>query len=299
MNLAPEKMQPVIFGEVLFDCFPKGEKILGGAPFNVAWHLQAFKDQPLFISRVGEDELGRDILKQMQHWGMTQNGVQMDSLHPTGQVNVEFENNEPHYTITPDVAYDFIDKNLLPSLKSETLLYHGTLALRNADSRQALQKLAQDDRVSIFLDVNLRDPWWNREEVISCLEQASWAKLNEDELHRLFPGPENIKSKMLAIQLEMELDLLLITRGEKGAIACTSDAHFVQVVPEPVTQLVDTVGAGDAFTAVTLHGLVSGWPLQDTLNKAQEFASQIIGIRGATPEGKEFYRQLVSDKETA
>ena len=99
----------MVFGEVLFDRFPDGNVVLGGAPFNVARHLQAFGREPLMISRVGNDALGRNIRQAMEDWSMTLRGLQLDSQHPTGTVDVSFHADEPSYDIVDQRAYDFID----------------------------------------------------------------------------------------------------------------------------------------------------------------------------------------------
>ena len=122
---------PVIFGEVLYDCFPDGSQVLGGAPFNVAWHCQAFGLQPLFISRVGNDSPGEKVVAAMQNWGMNTEGLQIDSDHATGRVNVSFNNNEPSYDIVENSAWDFLNSQALPELNKDSILYHGSLALRN------------------------------------------------------------------------------------------------------------------------------------------------------------------------
>ncbi|OQX46150.1 MAG: carbohydrate kinase, partial [Candidatus Sedimenticola endophacoides] len=101
-------IRPLIFGEVLFDDFPDGSRVLGGAPFNVAWNLQALGARPLLISRVGNDALGRSIREQMQHWGMDLSAMQLDSAHPTGTVEVRIDDGEPSYEIVAPCAYDFI-----------------------------------------------------------------------------------------------------------------------------------------------------------------------------------------------
>ena len=97
-----------VVGEVVFDLFPGGGRVLGGAPFNVAWHLQAFGNRPQLISRVGDDEPGREVLQAMQAWGMSIAGVQIDHEHPTGQVAVELVDHEPRYQIVPDCSYNFV-----------------------------------------------------------------------------------------------------------------------------------------------------------------------------------------------
>ena len=90
---------PIIFGEVLFDCFPDGSQILGGAPFNVAWNLQALGKAPKFISRIGKDAQGDKISRAMQDWGMSTDYLQKDAEHSTGRVDVDIIQGEPHYNI--------------------------------------------------------------------------------------------------------------------------------------------------------------------------------------------------------
>lgn len=151
---------PAIFGEVLFDCFEDGSRVLGGAPFNVAWHLQAFGCKPLLISRVGEDAMGREIRDTMLQWGMSAAGLQLDSGHASGEVQVSLQAGQPSFDIVADRAYDHIDAGSLPRI-NPSLIYHGTLALRNAESAAALNHLLQHCQSPVFMDVNLRPPWWN------------------------------------------------------------------------------------------------------------------------------------------
>jgi len=280
-----DMMQLAVFGEVLFDCFPTGENVLGGAPFNVAWHLQAFGDQPVFISRVGEDALGDDIIAAMQGWGFAMDALQRDGRHPSGRVDVSLVDGEPEYSITPDCAYDFIDAVHLPKLAPPTLLYHGSLAMRNPVSRAALQALLAQPDVDAFMDVNLRSPWWHHEDVIASLKKARWAKLNEDEL-ALLAGTGVAPAQF---QQEMGLELLVVTMGEKGALALDARGREYRVMPAPNDTVVDVVGAGDAFTSVLLHGLLHQQPLAQTLERAQQFASAVVGLRGATTDKLSFY----------
>ena len=282
-----------IFGEVLFDCFPTGERILGGAPFNVAWHLQAFGDQPRFLSSVGDDGLGAEILQAMGRWGMNSSGVQRDPVHPTGQVEVKIIDHEPHYNIIPDCAYDFIDAEKLPRLAPDSVLYHGTLALRSAVSRRALHQLAQQPGVAIFLDVNLRTPWWRPTEVFQWLRQARWVKLNQDELHLLGYTSKDLRQAMIGLQEQFQLEQVILTRGEAGTWVATAEGEFHTAAPEKLERFVDTVGAGDAFTAIYLHGLRAGWGIPQTLEVAQRFAGKVIGLRGATTDDPEVYRDFI------
>lgn len=285
--------QLTIFGEVLFDSFPTGEQVLGGAPFNVAWHLQALGDSPRFISRVGDDELGKSILTAMLDWGMATTGIQIDPEHPTGRVEVRIENHEPSYQILADCAYDFIAAETLSSVPTDGMVYHGTLGLRNPVSRNAFAKLAEH-QPALFLDVNLRPPWWQKAEVFHWLEQARWVKLNQDELGLLGFDAGDIRQEMARLQSQFQLDQLILTRGEAGALVRTAKGEYHQVTPQKASPIVDTVGAGDAFTAVYIHGLRAGWSVIETVAAAQRFAGKIISLRGATTTDVDFYRNFIN-----
>lgn len=286
---------PVIFGEVLFDCFPDGNSVLGGAPFNVAWHLQAFGLAPLVISGIGNDELGKKVLSAMRDWSMNTIGIQIDPEHLTGSVDVEFNNGEPHYTIVEHRAYDYICETLLPPLPENRLLYHGSLSLRNHVSRDALLKLKAYHMSVVFMDVNLRDPWWQKEFVLNLAADADWVKLNEDELIKLGTGMGDIKSQAHDFLEMHNLKGLVVTLGAMGAFALTEEGDIAQVAPLQTLEVVDTVGAGDAFTSVLILGLSQGWQLELTMQRAQHFASLMVGQQGATVDNLDFYRAMITD----
>jgi fructokinase len=285
----------LIFGEALFDCFSSNEQVLGGAPFNIAWHLQALKDDVRFLSRVGNDELGDTIIEAMSDWGMNISSVQTDNDHPTGRVDVNIIDNEPSYTIAPNVAYDFIEADTqLSGWSGECMLYHGTLALRNNVSRQTLVELSSRPDLSIFLDINFRDPWWSIDETHHGLHNARWAKVNHHELLALGYDSADMKQDMLRLRTKFSLEHLIVTRGAAGAIVCDQDGQFHECIPEQVSDIIDTVGAGDAFTAMYIHGLALGWPIPHILSLAQQFASQVLSIRGATTKDPEFYKAFIN-----
>ncbi len=288
-----DKQQIIVFGEVLFDCFPDGAQVLGGAPFNVAWHLAALGDRPRFVSRVGDDALGRSILDAMREWGMDTSSVQVDAEHPTGHVQVEMSEGEPNYTITPDVAYDFIDAEPVRALPAGGVLYHGSLALRNPVARAAFQALVDDPERSVFLDVNLRAPWWTLDEVHAWLTRARWAKMNEQELLDLGFDAADVRENMEALQARFSVEQVIVTRGKKGVLVRDGAGAFHEAPPRELERRVDPVGAGDAFSAVYLHGLCAGRSLRETLDQARDFAEKMIGIRGATPSALSFYEDVV------
>ncbi len=285
--------RPVLFGEVLYDCFPDGQAVLGGAPFNVAWHLQGFGLSPLFISRVGDDPLGHRVRDSMHKHGMDTSGLQLDSSHPTGKVTITMSGNSHSFEIIPDQAYDYIDQNALPPLPETTLFYHGSLAARNPVSAETLTYLCARFTDKRMVDVNLRSPWWQRQQVLDLVDGAWLAKLNDEELLQLVPDAEDDATRMQQLIGNAGLQLLLITRGAAGAELLTAAGDSFQVVPDSVTNVVDTVGAGDALTSVLIMGMLQGWPYPQTLERAQAFASAIVGRRGATVEEPEFYQQFI------
>jgi len=281
----------VIFGEVLFDCFPDGSRILGGAPFNVAWHSQAFGLQPLFISRVGNDPLGREVKSAMLDWGMNTSGLQLDSTHPTGIVNVSFHEGEPSYNIIENSAWDFIHPPSIPEINGH-LLYHGSLAMRNPVTASTLSNFKANHSGSTFIDVNLRSPWWNNSLIDNIIQKSRWIKLNIEELALIVPQHNNTESRMEYLLETLKPELIIVTQGKAGAIAATQDSRY-SVTPND-TDVVDTVGAGDAFSSVLLLGIYHDWPLQEILNRAQQFASAIVGQRGATIQEKLFYEPFIN-----
>ncbi len=277
-----------VFGEVLFDHFPDGSRVLGGAPFNVAWHLQAFGRRPLFVSRVGCDPEGEQVRSAMQAWGMDTRGLQTDPDRPTGRVRVDIVAGEPHYEIVEDSAWDAIEPAPVTGCE---LLYHGSLALRSARSAAALQRLWDTEPGRVFIDVNLRPPWWRRDHLEGALARADWIKLNGDELARLQrTGPEDPLPGLLQAY---DLQGVVVTHGADGAELVASDGQRARVTGGDRVVVVDTVGAGDAFAAVMLLGLALAWPLDITLRRAQQFAARVVGQRGATVGDTGFYAEFV------
>ena len=285
--------RPIIFGEVLYDCFPDGQAVLGGAPFNVAWHLQGFGRAPLFISRVGDDPLGHHVKDAMHNHGMDASGLQLDSLHPTGKVSITMSGKNHSFEIIPDQAYDYIDQGALPPLPDSTLFYHGSLAARSPVSAQTLAFLNTRYAGKRLVDVNLRSPWWQQQQVLELVDGAWLAKLNDEELQLLVPDADDDASRIQQLISNAGLQLLLVTRGAAGAELLTASGDSFRVAPDSVTEVVDTVGAGDAMTSVLILAILQGWPWQQALERAQAFASAIVGQRGATVEEPDFYQPFI------
>lgn len=294
----PERVV-VLFGEVLADLFPD-RSVLGGAPFNVARHLQAFGMLPVLITRVGDDSLSRELVATMTRLGMTTEGVQQDAQHPTGQVNVHIENGGHRFEIPPDQAYDFIDANdacKVALSAAPELIYFGTLAQRNEVSFNALNKILQKVQSRRILDINLREPWYTVETIQQSLSHAELVKMSEDELEviaRLLNISEsNADAQAAAMIKQFSLQQLIVTCGAEGVWQLDADGNK-RVQQGGSVELVDTVGAGDAFTAVFITGTLRGWSSAETLSRANAFAAAICGVRGAIPAEPGFYDSFLN-----
>lgn len=291
------------------DCFPDRE-VQGGAPFNVARHLLGLGRpaglNPVLVTRIGKDERGQRLLENIQSIGLATEGVQQDCLHPTGQVRItlEKETGGHRFEIPPDQAWDFIHAEMarMTGLSCRPQwIYFGTLAQR-AGSRPALRALLQTQGARGFLDINLRDPWVRKDVLSWSLQKANTVKVNEEELHRVahMLGQDSGTPKQLAERLIHAFDLsrLLVTQGEMGAWLLQDDgAYFDTGKSETRIEVVDTVGAGDGFAAVFLLGLTQEWPMQQTLARAHRFAGEICQIRGAIPDGTDFYQPFFTEWE--
>lgn len=292
--------RPIIFGEVLFDRFPD-KTVLGGAPFNVAWHLQGFGSFPLLISSVGNDSSGESVKQAMQAWNIDQSGLQTDSSHPTGAVDIQMQDQEHRFEILADQAYDYIDLGLaIQALQTiePILFYHGSLAVRTERNRKVLNALLDDFTLPVFVDVNLRDPWWEAEHIPAMLKRAQWVKVNDEEID-LLADRFNLAAGSLEAKAQQFLEcydirLLIVTLGSRGAAAFTAEQEVVRVTPEQNSAIVDTVGAGDAFSSVILLGMMQGWSLTETMQRAQAFASRICQQRGATTANIALYKEMLN-----
>jgi len=291
----------VLFGEVLADIFVD-RKVLGGAPFNVARHLQAFGLRPVLITRTGNDELRRELLEAMSEAGMSDQGIQLDASHPTGQVMVHMDGTRHRFEILPKQAYDYIHAgltHLIAMAVRPELVYFGTLAQRSARSAQALTALIHSSRAPRLLDINLREPWYDKSIIELSLKRANAAKLNQEELGVLaslfrLPGKNDLQRAGDLIR-RFALDSILVTCGDSGSWLLDNDGKVVHVDGSVAPSLVDTVGAGDGFSAVYILGLLRNWPTKSTLQRANAFAAALCEIHGAIPHGSDFYKPFLKD----
>lgn len=288
----------VVLGEVLFDMLPQG-RTLGGAPFNFAFHLNGLGNDVRFISRVGEDALGHEILSTMHSWNMDTRFVQKDTEHRTGEVPVTLDDNgTPTFTILEDRAFDYITMpDVAEFTKVPELVYLGTLAQRNPMSRQTIRDLAASfsGKSRIFLDLNLRAPFFDESTVTLSLKTADIVKVSEEELlvvKTMFPHlAQDAEEKFVRqLQDELAIDWCCVTKGPQGSVLYVrGEDGFIAQPACTANVFVNSMGAGDAFSAMMAHGIGQAWPKEKIVEQAARFAARACGIEGALPTETHFY----------
>lgn len=268
----------LVLGEALVDEFHDGA-VAGGAPFNVARSLAAFGAPVRFVSRIGADDpAGRLVLESAARFGLAVDGLQRDATHATGRVSVHEDVAGDHrFEIHADAAWDHLEA----PVAGDGIVYFGSLAQRHPSSRAAIRATVKRTPGSRLLDLNLRSGSDTPELAAEVLMLADWVKLNEDELGCLLAWFE---PTLPALMARFALQGLVLTRGaagyalhgEQGQLLATGEG-----VPQPA--FVDSVGAGDGFTALLLAGLSLSRDLGATLALANRYAAMICGVRGPLP----------------
>ena len=280
-----------VLGEALVDEFHDGP-VAGGAPFNVARSLATLGAPALFISRIGsDDDNGRLVLQSAGRYELGEHGLQRDATHATGRVSVHERAGGGHsFEIHADAAWDHLD--LEPARAAlagaeASVLYFGSLAQRHPVSRATIRALAKSFTGLRFLDLNLRPGTDNALFAAESLMLADWVKVNDEELVRLadwFGAAGAEAAQVASLMDRFALQRIVLTCGADGwRFYGTGGALLAQGSGEPQPHVVDTVGAGDAFTALLLAGLSLGCDLPATLALANRYASFICGLRGPLP----------------
>ncbi|WP_019625219.1 PfkB family carbohydrate kinase [Thioalkalivibrio sp. ALJT] len=284
----------VILGEALFDIFPNGGRVLGGAAFNVAWNLHQLGEAVCFVGGIGRDADGDQVRGRMTAIGMDTRGLYAHPSAPTGQVQVTLEDGEPTYSIVPDQAYDDLPAAWAEQLPADSpLLYHGTLALRTGN-RELLERLRTRAQQR-FVDVNLRAPWYEAGDVLALMRGADVVKLNTDEAATLAPDVVAAERPAALLERAAIRSALIITHGADGAGIHTANGQHHHAPAPAVSGFRDAVGAGDAFASVAIIGLQNAWPWATTLERALRFAAAVCTLQGATTDNPAFYQQATRD----
>ena len=276
-------------GELLWDLFPDGPR-LGGAPFNVVASMRRLSHPAAFVTAVGDDELGRSAVAAVDELGVDTTFISVAPDLPTGTVAVTPDPVEGHrFTIGSPAAYESIgDADTLVTrlldLVPEALVY-GTLAQRSPAVRELTHRVATEIRpVNRLYDVNLRDGSWTGDLVLDLLRDATVVKLNGDEavvLAGLLGSAATGRALATALAARYGIERLCITRGAAGATLLVRGHEYM--VEGIEVDVADTVGAGDAFAAGLLHGLLTDMPPDETLRFANRLGALVASRAGALP----------------
>lgn len=281
MNELRQHIDFYCIGELLWDVLPNGE-YLGGAPLNVAAHLNRLGESVRLLTRIGNDERGERALKHLSALAINLEALQIDPVYPTGTAEaILLTDGSAQYRFPAPVAFDRI---AMPTKPVHGCVIFGTLAQRDAISATSIYACLKQANYRV-LDLNLRAPHDADEVILKSLVQVDFIKLNEYEVARL--------AKLFGLKLSADvvyeylhnqygIDSMCVTEGERGATLWYQHARYF--APAIAVSVVDTIGAGDAFLAMLLSELASNRPPADALARATRLAAKVVMSAGATPE---------------
>ncbi|MCF8095588.1 MAG: hypothetical protein K9J79_09550 [Desulfobacteraceae bacterium] len=291
----------LVIGEILMDVFPEYRRI-GGAPFNFSYHLHHFGLPVKFISRIGDDDAGKEILETLRHNKFDTSGIQIDRDRPTGKVLVHPDTKGGHrFEILQDVAYDRLELPDYPESAAggtSQLIYFGTLIQRTPEAFRKVQQFLKNRKpqTRCLYDINLRPGCYNSEIVDKSLCRADILKINREEIETVQkmlgsnPGKEEFVAWLMK---KYGIDMVSLTSGSDGSELFDGQSRYTTEIPEfgPVA---DTVGAGDAYAAVLAFGYLKNWTPAKILSEATGFSARICKIKGAVPRDRSFYETFIN-----
>ncbi len=277
-------MDAISFGEVLWDV--SGDvRTLGGAPLNFAYFCSKNGLPSCVISAVGDDALGGEAIAEMERRGISPKFVRVVPGHSTGVAAVsEGKDGKPHYEIAENSAWDFISlpEDIKGLSKECGIFAFGSLSQRGNFSRDSLRKILEilpESCLKVF-DANLRQKYYNREVLEYSLNKCDMLKLNDEELvifAKLFAGGAEDPAKRIVEKFNLKY--LVLTLGAKGYRVISQDSDFRGAAEK--TKVVDTVGAGDSFTATFASSIAKGDSAEDAARAANKVAARVCSARGA------------------
>lgn len=274
-------------GEILWDVFPDGQRI-GGAPANFAYHTHQLGAVSWPVSCVGSDALGDELRSQLLGSGVDVRYLQESEAYPTGTVDVVLRQGKPSYVIHENVAWDHIafSEDLQVLTGQLDAVCFGSLSQRSKESKQSIHSFidAMPAHALKIFDINLRQSFYSKLLIRRSLELANVLKLSDEELPVLLDmfdlegGPDDQLRQLLDL---FDLRLVAYTRGADGSLLVGADA--IDDFSGEEIKVVDTVGAGDSFTAALCMGLLRSWPLAEVNLFANKVAAYVCSQEGATP----------------
>ena len=277
----------ICFGEVLFDVFPTHRKI-GGAPLNVALRMASLGINAQIISRVGNDEIGKELLHFIKENGVATDTIQVDENLSTGEVIVQLnDKGSASYTINYPVAWDKIEVTSVAknAIANADAMVFGSLVCRDLVSHQTLLDLMNLAKYKIF-DVNLRAPFYTKELLIELMNKADFIKFNDDELYEIseyMNSPYNsLEQNIHFIAEQTNTKHICVTKGSHGAVLYYNDTMYYNSGYK--IEVADTVGAGDSFLAGLLTQLLTGNDTQFAVNYACALGALVAQKEGANPK---------------
>ena len=276
-------------GEILFDLLPEGRQ-LGGAPANFAYHATRLGCNGVAVSAVGCDSLGDEIVELLATNGVNHQIARVDA--PTGTVRVSLdERGVPCYEICEGVAWDRLQLNdeVLALANRCDAICFGTLAQRSEMSRKAIYDLIDaipaERNALVIYDINLRQHYYSKELIEASLNRCNVLKINDEEFRTIAPMlgfvADNFELGARALIERYGLKMVIVTCGEKGSLIVTQNE--LSQLETPKVEVVDTVGAGDSFTAALCAGLLQGKDIREVHRKAVEVAAFVCSNAGAMP----------------
>lgn len=279
----------ICFGETLWDCLPHG-LFVGGAPYNVAHHLVRFK-----VPTALATTLGRDLLGELARERIHASSVQLELVRehptwPTGYVLVRLsEKGDASYDFPQPVAWDQIslDRSGVDAFQSASAVVYGTLSQRQPQNQETLRQILPKTQGLRVFDLNLRPTFQNRPFALDIMALSDVLKVNEDEVAWLTSEAfdfEQPKTSMAAIRKLAPTLQILITLGSRGAFY-SPDADTLHYAPAPQIEVRDTIGAGDAFTASFVAGMLGELRHDPAalLKRSTHLGSQVATMNGAQP----------------
>lgn len=282
----------VCFGEVLWDVLPS-EKIAGGAPMNVSIRLQSLGIETKMISKIGNDDLGKELLNIIKDNNVDTSLIQIDETHATGEVLVKLDaNGSATYDIVYPSAWDsiLITKENIEAVREADAFVFGSLASRDTISRNTLLTLLKEAKYKIF-DVNIRPPFYSFSFIKELMELSDFVKLNDEELlevaHALGSSSDVIEDNILFLSKETNTKTICVTKGKDGAIYYIDNQFYIHKGFE--VKVVDTIGAGDSFLASLLSKVLYTEDYQKAIEFGCAIGALVASHKGANP--------IISDEE--